>query len=255
MTYSKTVRCDSGEKARYQSLAADRLDFLFTTRVLPCPYLPGNLERKIVADLSEDRAEVEYERMIRAGYRRSGSVAYRHACPNCCACIPVRLPIATFNPGKSLRRVARVNLDLIVNILPSRALDEHYDLFRRYQIERHSGGEMANMSYAEYRDLIEESSISTCLAEFRLPGGELAAVCLYDELTHALSAIYTFFDPTLAKRSLGSYMIIWLAKTCCMEAKDYLYLGYWISNCAKMSYKARFRPLEKLDRGVWSPMG
>lgn len=254
MTYPKTVLRDSEEKAKCQSLAANRLDFLFTTRLLPCPYLPGNLERKVIADLAESRAEAEYSRMIRAGYRRSGTIAYRHACPGCRACVPVRLPVAAFNPGKSLRRVARANLDLTVKILPPRARDEHYNLFCRYQDGRHGGGEMADMTYAEYRNLVEESSITTRLAEFREPGGVLAAVCLYDELADALSAIYTFFEPLLAKRSLGSYMILWLSDICCMAGKDHLYLGYWIGDCAKMSYKARFHPLEKLERGVWRNM-
>ena len=198
MTYPKTVHRDSGEESKYQSLAADRLDFLFTTRILPCPYLAGRTERKIVADLAEGRAETDYGRMIRAGYRRSGTIAYRHACPGCRACVPVRLPVAEFSPGKSLRRVARANLDLDIDILPPKALSEHYDLFRRYQDGRHDGGEMADMSYAEYRGLVEESAITTRVAEFREPGGALAAVCLYDELADALSAVYTFFEPEFA---------------------------------------------------------
>lgn len=254
MHYPKIVRRESGEEAKYQSLAADQLDFVFTTRMLPCSYLPGNIERKVVVDLAEGSAETEYGRMIRAGYRRSGTIAYRHACPGCSACVPVRLPVAVFDPGKSLRRVARANLDLTVNILPPKASYEHFDLFRRYQDGRHGGGEMAGMNYKEYRGLVEKSSIATRLAEFREPGGELAAVCLYDELANALSAVYTFFEPTLARRSLGSYMIMWLAEICRLTSKDHLYLGYWIRDCAKMSYKARFRPLERLECGVWRPM-
>ena len=254
MTYPKTVTRDSSAEGKYQSLAADRLDFLFTTRMLSCPYLPGRIERKVVADLAEGRAETEYGRMIRAGYRRSGTIAYRHACPACHACVPVRLPVAQFRPGKSLRRVARANLDLEVKILPPEALSEHYDLFCRYQDGRHGGGEMAAMNYAEYRGLVEESAITTRLGEFRGPGGDLMAVCLHDELPGALSAVYTFFEPAVAKRSLGSYMILWLAETCREAGKSHLYLGYWISDCAKMAYKARFRPLEKLERGAWCPM-
>lgn len=254
MTYPKTVYRNAEEEGKYQSLATDRLDFLFTTRMVSCPYLPGNIERKVVADIVEGSAKADYDRMIRAGYRRSGTIAYRHACPGCRACIPVRLPVAKFNWGKSLRRVARANLDLDVRILPPKALAEHYDLFLRYQDGRHSGGEMANMSYAEYSGLIEESLITTRLAEFREPSGKLAGVCLYDELADALSAVYTFFEPTFAKRSLGSYMILWLVETCCTAEKHYLYLGYWISECTNMSYKARFRPLEKLERGAWHQM-
>ena len=278
MTYPGAVHRNSGGEAKIQSLTADRLDFLFSTRLLPCPYLPAREERKIVIGLAEDlagglaedragglaedrarvlaenRAGRDYTRLIRAGYRRSGVIAYRHACPTCRACVPVRLPIAGFQPGKSLRRAENINFDLDVRILPPRAQADHFELFRRYQDGRHTDGEMADMDFAEYRALVEESPVATRVAEYRNPGGELMAVSLFDELDDSLSAVYTFFEPSEAKRSLGTFMILWLARHARDAEKSHLYLGYWIENCAKMAYKARFRPLEMLDRGVWQPM-
>ncbi len=254
MTYPRAISRDSAEPADKSSLAAGRLDFLFATRILPCPYLPGKDERKIVAELADGRAGREYRRLIRAGYRRSGTIAYRHACPACGACVPVRLPIAGFAPGKSLRRVRRANRDLDVSVLPAHAGADHFDLFRRYQEGRHGGGEMADMDYTEYRALVEDSHVRTRLAEFRGSGGVLVALCLFDELADSLSAVYTFFDPAITKRSLGSYMILWLAEYCRESGKGNLYLGFWIEQCAKMAYKARFRPLEILDRGAWRRM-
>ncbi len=254
MTYPGAIYRDSGEERKQQSLAADRLDFLFATRLMPCPYLPEKEERKIFTELADSCASREYMHLIRAGYRRSGAIAYRQACPACRACVPVRLPIAGFTPSKSLRRVRTANADLDIRILPPEARAEHFDLFRRYQEGRHSGGEMAEMDFMEYRAFVEESHVATRLAEFRGPGGGLMAVCLFDELDDSLSAVYTFFDPAIAKRSLGSYMILWLAAHCRESGKSNLYLGFWIEKCAKMAYKARFRPLEMLDRGAWRPM-
>ncbi|MDA0228937.1 MAG: arginyltransferase [Proteobacteria bacterium] len=254
MTYPGAIHRDSGEEVKRQSLTADRLDFLFTTRPLPCPYLPEKIERKIVVALADDRAGKDYKRLISAGYRRSGSIAYRHACPTCRACVPVRLPIADFTPSKSLRRVARANNDLDVRILPPEARADHFDLFTRYQDGRHGGGEMADMDYAEYLGLIEDSPVTTRIAEFRDSRGVLLAACLFDELADSLSAVYTFFEPCMNKRSLGSFMILWLVKHGQENGKSDLYLGYWIGECAKMAYKARFRPLEMLDRGVWRRM-
>jgi len=254
MTFPKAVTQDAGEANKRQSLAAGRLDFLFTTRPQPCPYLPSRPERKIVADLADGDTKRKYERLICAGYRRSGAIAYRPACPTCQACVPVRLPIASFKPGKSLRRVRGLNADLSVRIVPSLATNEHYDLFRRYQLARHGDGEMAGMDFEDYRNLVEESFVETWLAEFRDADGSLMAVCLFDALSESLSAVYTFFDPSEAKRSLGSHMILWLAQNCRETGKKYLYLGFWIEESAKMAYKARFRPLQRLIGGEWRRM-
>ena len=251
MTFPKDRARDTGEDQKRQSLATGRLDFLFATRPQPCPYLPARQERKIVAELADGDAGRKYEPLICAGYRRSGAIAYRHACPTCNACVPVRIKVPDFKPGKSLRRVQKLNSDLTVTILPPLAWFDHFDLFWRYQEGRHGDGEMAEMNFEDYRNLVEESFVTTKLAEFRTPGGSLMAVCLYDSLAESLSAVYTFFEPTVGKRSLGSYMILWLAGNCQATDKKYLYLGYWIEESAKMAYKARFRPLQMLIDGKW----
>jgi arginine-tRNA-protein transferase len=251
MTFPRPVARNVGDAHKELSLASGRLDFLHATRPLACPYLPARQERKIVVELAGGGARRDYERLVRAGYRRSGAIAYRHACPACQACVPVRVPVAGFKPGKSLRRVRALNSDLTVAIVPPLARAEHYDLFRRYQQERHGGGEMADMDFEDYRDLVEESFVDTWLAEFRGPAGGLLAVCLYDALDESLSAVYTFFDPQAAKRSLGSHMILWLLEKCRQDRKSHLYLGFWIEESAKMAYKTRFRPVQMLVGGKW----
>ncbi len=108
--------------------------------------------------------------------------------------------------------------------------------------------------FEDYRAMVEDSFVDTRIAEFRDHTGVLQAVCLYDQLRRGLSGVYTFFEPDATKRSLGSYMILWLIARATALALPYVYLGYWIEDCAKMSYKTRFRPTEAYGAEGWRPL-
>lgn len=226
------------------------LPFLVTME-LPCAYLPGRMERKIVTELAGPGAADTYEILSRAGFRRSHSIAYRPACSGCAACVPVRVVARAFRPGRSLRRIKRWNGDLAARIEPPLGTQEQYRVFARYLEKRHGDGEMAGMSFREYRSMVEDSPLRTRLIEFRDPGGSLVACCLADWTRDGLSAVYSFFEPDLSHRSLGSYMILWLIDEAQRLGLPYVYLGYWIAESGKMAYKARFRPLEAFGPEGW----
>ena len=63
--------------------------------------------------------------------------------------------------------------------------------------------------------------------------------------------MYTFYEPALPARSLGTYAILRQIELARERGIPYLYLGYWIANYAKMHYKARFRPLEVMRNEEW----
>jgi arginyl-tRNA--protein-N-Asp/Glu arginylyltransferase len=224
------------------------------TRALPCPYIPGRVERKVVTDLATPNAMKLYDNLSRAGFRRSHSLAYRPACPGCTACVPVRIRVEDFDWSRSFRRITNRNADLTTRDMAGHATMEQYRLFTRYQRSRHSGGEMSSMSFRDFRAMIEDSPIDTRIIEFRDPEGSLVAVMLADRQMDAMSAVYSLFDPELDKRSLGTYMVLWLIKQA--EANDlpHVYLGYWIEESPKMSYKTRFRPLEGLTPDGWKTL-
>lgn len=228
-----------------------RPHFFFTTAPLPCPYIAGRLERKIVTELNGPDAEVLHEALSRAGFRRSHSIAYTPACPGCNACIPVRIIAGQFMPDRSMRRICKANQDLTARRVPARATAEQYRLFSRYQESRHSGGDMALMGFYDYRSMVEDSPIDTFLVEFRRPDGTLTAVCLADRMSDGLSAVYSFFEPDLANRSLGTYVVNWLVNDAVSQELPYVYLGYWIAESRKMSYKSRYHPLEAFGPNGW----
>ena len=233
---------------------AGELRFLHVTPPRPCPYLPGRLERKVVAPLMGPGAGVAYDEMVRKGFRRSHVAAYRPACPGCRACVSVRVRAGAFAPGQSLRRVMARNEGVGLAVMPASARPEHFALFRRYLAARHPHGAMAAMEIEDYGTLIEESCVETCLAEFREPDGRLYGVCAFDVVADGLSAVYSFYEPRRAKDSPGSYMILRLIGEVRARALPHLYLGYWIDGCEKMTYKARFRPLDMFGPEGWTSL-
>jgi arginine-tRNA-protein transferase len=95
--------------------------------------------------------------------------------------------------------------------------------------------------------------VRTAIAEFRDFSGELVAASLIDLLDDGLSAVYSFYDPQLPRRSLGTWSILWLVEQCRRHGQPFVYLGYWIAESPKMAYKARFPALEHLAGGAWAP--
>jgi arginine-tRNA-protein transferase len=225
--------------------------FFVGTRALPCPYIPGRTERKIVTDLATPKAAELYDRLSRAGFRRSHSLAYRPACPGCSACVPVRINVSEFKWTRTFRRLMKSNADLAVADMVTHATMEQYRLFTRYQRDRHTGGEMSTMGYADYRMMVEDSPIDTRIIEFRGRENELVACMLADRQIDALSAVYSMFDTALDKRSLGTYMVLWMVERAQEAELPFVYLGYYIEESPKMSYKTRFHPLEGLGANGW----
>ena len=230
-----------------------RLQSFHVLSETPCPYLPNRYERKLFTEILGPRAGSLYSDLSRVGFRRSHMFAYRPACRGCNACVPVRVDVVGFAPGKSLRRISRRNADLVIRERPPVATQEQYRVFCQYIQARHGEGEMASMTFADYCSMIEETHLESRLFEFRFEDDMLAAVVLADWLDDGLSAVYSFFDPAFANRSLGNYMILALVEHARRAGLSYVYLGYWIAGSPKMSYKSRFRPLQALTPHGWRP--
>lgn len=225
--------------------------FFFTTTPLPCPYLDDRMERRVVTELVGRGANDLHDILSLSGFRRSHGIAYAPACPDCNACEAVRIDVAGFVPGRSLRRVLNRNADLHGTECPPEATDDQYALFSLYIHSRHGDGDMANMVQGDYRALVEDTPVDSTLLEFRDGDGILVAGCLCDRLSDGLSAVYSFFDPTQDRRSLGTYMVLWMIERARQLDLPYVYLGYWIAESPKMAYKARFQPLETFRNGAW----
>lgn len=234
----------------------------YLTAATRCPYLPGQSERKVFTHLVGKRAPELNDVLTNSGFRRSQTIAYRPACESCRACISVRVLVDEFEMSRNMRKIADLNADMVGAMDLARPNSEQYSLFRSYVDARHSDGSMADMTVLDYAMMIEDSHVNTRLVEFRKRGpdsqlngrgvGDLIAVCLTDVLQDGLSMVYSFYDPALTSRSLGTFMILDHIARAKTLGLPYLYLGYWVEGSQKMDYKARFRPQQRLLPQGWT---
>jgi arginine-tRNA-protein transferase len=231
---------------------------LYLTAPAPCPYLPGQRERKVFTHLLGNNAVPLNDALSENGFRRSQTIAYRPACEGCTACVSVRIRASDFAPSRNFRRVISQNGDLVRTKTSGKATQEQFSLLRSYLDARHDEGGMADMTALDYVSMVEDTTVRTEVIEYRIESldespGALVAVALTDVLADGLSMVYTFFDVSRAARSLGTYLILDHIREAQARRLPYVYLGYWIAGCRKMSYKARFQPLEALGRHGWQP--
>ncbi len=233
----------------------------YVTAPQPCPYLEGRMERKLFTALQGEHAQKLNDTLSKQGFRRSQNVLYRPSCAECSACLSARIRVADFAPSRTQRRILRKNTSLRRNATSPWATEEQFALFRRYLDDRHATGGMADMDIFEFAAMIEETPIRSRVIEYTRPaeagetGRPLAAVCLTDVFDDGLSMVYSFYDPALNARSLGTQLILDHVDIAREAGLPYVYLGYWVPGSRKMGYKAGFTALEIYKGGRWQDIG
>jgi arginyl-tRNA--protein-N-Asp/Glu arginylyltransferase len=233
----------------------------YVTAPQPCPYLEGRMERKLFTALQGEHAQKLNDTLSKQGFRRSQNVLYRPSCAECSACLSARIRVADFVPSRTQARTMRKNRDLRRNATSPWATEDQFALFRRYLDDRHAQGGMADMDIFEFAAMIEETPIRSRVIEYTRPtdpgqdSRPLAAVCLTDVFDDGLSMVYSFYDPALTPRSLGTYLILDHVDIAREAGLAYVYLGYWVPGSRKMGYKAGFSALEIYKGGRWQEIG
>ena len=231
----------------------------YVTAPQPCPYLEGRLERKLFTALQGDYAQKLNDTLSKQGFRRSQNVLYRPSCAECSACLSARIRVNDFAPSRSQKKTVRRNSMLRREATSPWATEEQYALFRAYLDSRHADGGMADMDIFEFAAMIEETPIRSRVIEYTetTKSGDktLAAVSLTDVLDDGLSMVYSFYAPSLAASSLGTYVILDHIEIARDAGLPYVYLGYWVPGSTKMGYKAGFSALEIYYRGEWRNIG
>ena len=225
---------------------------LYLTTEHECSYLPDRMASSIVPDPNLTMDMSIYSYLLKQGYRRSGDFIYRPHCNDCEECRPCRIPVVQFSPGKSQRRCLKNNQDLSLNIVKAGYSDEYFELYQKYLNTRHTDGGMANPEPDDFKKFLYSDWSNTHFLEVR-KDKRLLAVAVTDVTPSGLSAVYTFFDPSESRRSLGNFCILQQIQQTQQMQLEHLYMGYWIKNCQKMKYKANFQPMEIFIDNLWQP--
>ncbi len=223
----------------------------YITLPAPCPYINGEMERKIFTPLDPLKGPLVNDYLTHSGFRRSQNVIYRPACENCRACRSLRVIVDDFSPSRTMRKILHKNQNLHLTVSEALATHEQFDLLKAYLAARHPDGGMADMDFPRYELMVEDCAARTEVFEYRDENGRLVACCLSDTLKDGLSMVYSFFEPELSHLSLGNFMVLDHLRISKQACFPYLYLGYWVKNSPKMSYKSRFKPHEILGERGW----
>ncbi|MCR6652329.1 MAG: arginyltransferase [Cellvibrionaceae bacterium] len=227
---------------------------LYATHEHPCSYLKDRSATTIFVDPMLAMNGRIYSELSDFGFRRSGAHVYRPNCRSCQACIPVRIPVALFQPTRAQKRCLKRNQDVVTVLTDNINTDEHYALYESYIISRHADGDMYPPSRDQYEDFLSSEWGVTRYIELRHEG-KLLGVAVSDRLDHGLSAIYTFFRPDEPSRSLGVLAVLRQIELAKAQNLPYVYLGYWIRDCDKMRYKNQYRPLDIFINNTWLTVG
>ena len=226
-----------------------RLKF-YATQPHACSYLPNEQATTLFLDPSQPMNGQIYAELSELGFRRSGDHLYRPHCQLCKACVPARIPVARFRPSRKQNRVLKRNLDIKVSRCDPGFTEERYQLYARYISERHADGDMFPPSRGQFSTFLVSNLPYAFFYEMRVED-RLIGIAATDVLPNGMSAVYTFYDPSEEKRSLGVFGILWQIAESRRLGLDAVYLGYWIKGCRKMSYKTEYRPIELFVNQRW----
>ena len=216
-----------------------------------CSYLENKSSRMVFLDPAHKIDVVTLSELSRVGFRRSGDFTYRPECHLCRQCLSSRVPVAEFIMNSSQKKAYKKNQDLRYTITSTvYANDQHYELYERYIIARHSDGDMYPPSREQFDKFLVQSCTDSFFIEFWLDQ-KLIAVSTCDQLDDGISAVYTFFDPEESHRSLGTFAVLQQIEYAKQIGLQYVYLGYWVPHSKKMNYKSQYIPLELLLDGQW----
>lgn len=230
----------------------------------PCPYFEDGRMCTIEYLVSSHDDPRNYHEFLAAGYRRSGRLFYRNICSDCSSCLPLRIENRLFRPSRSNRRTLRKNEDVRVEILSAPFVSpEKIILYDKYVNSKHpenkNGASESEIRHDESADEINDLlnmhyGYPHIIEMNYYLNSKLIGVGIIDEGRDALSSNYFYYDTDCLDRRPGVFSIVKEIELAKSMGKKYYYLGFYIEENPKMSYKKYFRPNQVYEKGKWKEL-
>jgi arginine-tRNA-protein transferase len=218
----------------------------------PCPYRDGQQARLPLRLPVGPLSAEQFDECLAAGDRRSGRMLYRTRCPACSSCEPLRVPIAAFVPSKSQRRAWKRNIsEVTVRMGPPRTDEARLTMFNRHKLERGLSASGEPLTELAYRSWLVDTCVDTREFSYWL-GDRLIAISVVDCGAQSVSSVYHYFDPDESWRSMGVFSALAELAWAGESGFVWYYLGFYVSDCAHLRYKADYLPHERRVAGIWT---
>ena len=210
-----------------------------------CPYLQ---DRRFIQEffLAIEVNENEFSQLLEKGWRKFGYYFFRPVCSECRECVPIRILTERFRYSKTMKKILRKNSDVEISIGKGDYTEERYQVFKKHSEIRFN----TPLNRDSFKDDFCISAVPSVFMDYRCEGS-LIGIGVVDISSNALSSVYFAFDPDYSARSPGIFSMLIEIETAKKLEKQYYYPGYYIEGNKSMSYKAQFKPHERLD---WDTM-
>lgn len=216
-----------------------------------CPYLEGVTARMpLRLPVGSVTPEIT-DQLLALGYRRSGDFVYRPQCPGCDECKATRIDVSQFRLTASMRRVLRRgDRDLDCRWGAAQVDHARVEIFNQHRAQRGLGQGCSPIDAEAYRAFLSDTCCDTIELAISL-FDQLIAVSIVDVGKTSTSAVYTHFDPSAGRYSLGTYAILKQIEWARSTGRRFVYLGMYVAANRHLNYKARFLPQQRLCDGQW----
>jgi len=213
-----------------------------------CSYL-DNLEQTTHYQII-DNCDIQHcQELIERGYRRFGKMYFRPMCPSCNECKSIKIDVKNFHFSKSARRVMKKAAHIKSYVQIPTMSKAHLELFEKYHTFMHKtkGWDHQKASAHSYYNSFVNGHNEFGYEILYFDGEKLIGVDLIDILQDGISSIYFYYDPEYMHLSLGRLSLYYQIKFAQQSDKKWIYLGYYVKDCASLAYKAQYKPFLTLQ--------